>query len=112
MTTSRLCHIVRGPHDQQFHALWNELRDEWGTLQIKGYTGEGFLGKGRLVGGNYIPRDELRRRARAEAEMERARRKARGESGSRRLGGSSIAGGIRDAIATATLRRNNAIELI
>jgi hypothetical protein len=108
MTTSRLCHIVRGPHDQQFHALWNELRDEWGTLQIKGYTGEGFLGKGRLVGGNYIPREELRRRARAEAEMERARRKARGES-SRRLGGSVMSGGIRDAIATATLRRNNAI---
>jgi rubrerythrin len=62
-----------------------------------------------MLGGNYIPRDELRRRARAEAEIDRARRKAQGGPSGRRLGGSSLAGGLRDAIASATLSRNNAI---
>ncbi|KAF3342529.1 hypothetical protein VdG2_09489 [Verticillium dahliae VDG2] len=41
-----LSHIVHGPHDGKFHALWNQLRDEHMGLVMKGYTGEGFLSEG------------------------------------------------------------------
>jgi DNA-dependent metalloprotease WSS1 len=105
---TRLCHNVHGPHDATFHALWNELRDEWTTLQLKGYTGEGFLGKGNQLGGSHIPRDELRRRARAEAIKERDRRKAQQAKSGHRLGGAFSGGGsLRDAIADATIRRTS-----
>lgn len=69
-----LAHIVHGPHDDRFHALWNQLRDEHEGLVMKGYTGEGFLSAGRRLGGSgRIPMQEARRLARAAAE-ERARR--------------------------------------
>ncbi|KAI5295630.1 hypothetical protein KEM52_000762, partial [Ascosphaera acerosa] len=38
-----LAHIVIGPHNAQFNALWNQLRDELTELVMKGYSGEGFL---------------------------------------------------------------------
>lgn len=99
----RLCHIVHGPHNQHFHALWNQLRDEHEELVMKGYTGEGFLSNGRRLGGRKMPMDEARRQARAAAEQ---RRLLSGGSG-RRLGGAPVMRGtdMRRVIADATQRR-------
>ena len=101
--TYRLCHIVHGPHNQQFHALWNQLRDEHEELAIKGYTGEGFLSQGKRLGGRHMPVDEARRQARAAAE----RRKTLSAGSGQRLGGAPIRRGtdIRRAIADAAQRR-------
>lgn len=80
-----LSHIVYGPHDEDFHALWDKLRDEHEALLRKGYTGEGFLGRGNKVGGSgRIPMHEARRRARAAAEKRRTLTAGSGQ----RLGGS------------------------
>jgi hypothetical protein len=97
-----LAHIVQGPHDERFHRLWNELRDEWMELQIKGYTGEGFIGQGHQLGGNNIPRDELRRMARNQARQDREHSKKHGN----RVGGSRPTNHIRDATAIAAIQRN------
>ncbi|KKK19736.1 hypothetical protein P175DRAFT_0522442 [Aspergillus ochraceoroseus IBT 24754] len=98
-----LCHIVHGPHNQQFHALWNQLRDEHTELAIKGYTGEGFLSDGRRLGGRKIPIDEARRQARAAAE----RRQLFSAGSGQRLGGASTmrGGDMRRVIADAAQRR-------
>lgn len=106
-----LSHIIWGPHDSNFHRLWDELRDEYEVLVRKGYTGEGFLSAGRRLGGGgsrVPPQSELRRLARASAE----KRKAQGglSSGSgQRLGGTPLhrnAGDIRQVIADQVMRRN------
>lgn len=99
----RLCHIVHGPHNRDFHALWNQLRDEHEELVIKGYTGEGFLSQGRRLGGRKIPIEEARRQARAAAEQ---RRKLSAGSG-QRLGGAPVLRGtdMRRVIADAAQRR-------
>ena len=101
-----LCHIVHGPHDQAFHALWDKLRDEHEALIRKGYTGEGFLGKGNRVGGRRVPRSEMQRQARAAAER-RARVAVLAEGSGRKLGGQGISRGQnpRDIIAAAVERR-------
>ncbi|KAG2416325.1 hypothetical protein HFD88_007540 [Aspergillus terreus] len=98
-----LCHIVQGPHNQQFHALWNQLRDEHEELVMRGYTGEGFLSEGRKLGGRRIPIDEARRQARAAAE----RRRTLSAGSGQRLGGAPILRGtdMRRVIADATQRR-------
>ena len=99
----RLCHIVHGPHNRDFHALWNQLRDEHEELVIKGYTGEGFLSQGKRLGGRNMPIDEARRQARAAAEQ---RRKISAGSG-RKLGGAPVLRGtdMRRVIADAAQRR-------
>jgi hypothetical protein len=79
----RLCHIVHGPHNQDFHALWNQLRDEHLELTIKGYTGEGFLTEGKRLGGQRVPQHEARRLARIAAEKRRSLAAGSGQ----RLGG-------------------------
>lgn len=102
-----LCHIVHGPHNQAFNALWDKLRDEHEALVRKGYTGEGFLGHGSRLGGRRIPRSELQRQARAAAERRRqAADLARG-SGTK-LGGQGIFRGqdAREVIAAAAEKRN------
>ncbi|KAE8150304.1 WLM domain-containing protein [Aspergillus avenaceus] len=98
-----LCHIVHGPHNHHFHALWNQLRDEHLELTLKGYTGEGFLSKGNRLGGRRIPLDEARRQARAAAE----KRKTLSAGSGQRLGGAPVHRGadIRKVIADATQRR-------
>ncbi|KAL4929286.1 metalloendopeptidase WSS1 [Aspergillus undulatus] len=98
-----LCHIVHGPHNQQFHALWNQLRDEHTELAIKGYTGEGFLSHGRRLGGQKIPIDEARRQARAAAERRRTLYAGSGQ----RVGGTDPVRGadMRKVIADAAQRR-------
>ncbi|OOQ91662.1 zinc metallopeptidase [Penicillium brasilianum] len=98
-----LCHIVHGPHDRQFHALWNQLRDEHEELVMKGYTGEGFLSQGKRLGGSRIPLDEARRRARAAAEQ----RKTLAKNSGKRLGGAPVLRGtdMRRLRADAAQRR-------
>ena len=88
----RLCHNVIGPHNQQFHALWNQLRDEHEELARKGYTGEGFLSQGKRLGGQRMPVDEARRQARAAAEQRRTLTKNSGQKlgGTRHLRGTDI----------------------
>jgi DNA-dependent metalloprotease WSS1 len=100
-----LCHYVHGPHDQHFHALWDQLRDEHEALVRKGYTGEGFLSDGKRLGGQRIPMHEAKRRARAAAE----RRKALTAGSGQKLGGAPIMRGvdIRRVIADAAQRRIN-----
>ncbi|KIX98711.1 uncharacterized protein Z520_05172 [Fonsecaea multimorphosa CBS 102226] len=102
-----LCHIVHGPHDQAFNALWDKLRDEHETLLRKGYTGEGFLGKGNRLGGRGIPRPELQRQARAAAERRRQVSVLSQGSGGK-VGGQGILRGqnVREIIAAAAEKRN------
>ncbi|KAL8912329.1 MAG: hypothetical protein Q9171_002616 [Xanthocarpia ochracea] len=100
-----LCHNVHGPHNEAFHNLWNQLRDEHESLLRKGYTGEGFLSEGRKLGGSTqrMPMHEAQRRARAAAEKRRTLTAGSGQ----KLGGSSIRRGtdIRKVIADAAQRR-------
>ncbi|KAF2682514.1 WLM-domain-containing protein [Lentithecium fluviatile CBS 122367] len=105
-----LSHIVWGPHDNNFHNLWNELRDEHQSLIAKGYTGEGFLTQGKKLGGKRVPLDEMRRQARIAAEKRKA--STNQNEGGRRLGGQPIAKGIdmRKVIADAAKRRNSITE--
>ena len=94
-----------GPHDGKFHALWNELRSEHRVLLSKGYTGEGFLAKGRKLGGHRVPLDEMRRQARIAAEK-RHREKKKKSSG-QKLGGKKAPYGadVRKIIADAAAQR-------
>ncbi|KAL8830895.1 MAG: hypothetical protein Q9170_005526 [Blastenia crenularia] len=100
-----LCHNVHGPHNEAFHNLWNQLRDEHEALIRKGYTGEGFLSEGRKLGGgtHRIPMHEAQRRARAAAEKRRTLTAGSGQ----KLGGSGLQRGqdIRKVIADAAQRR-------
>lgn len=99
----RLSHIVHGPHDEHFHKLWNQLREEYEQLIRKGYTGEGFLSEGRKLGGGRIPMQEAKRRARAAAET----RKTLTAGSGQKLGGAPVRRGqdIRKVIADAATRR-------
>lgn len=98
-----LCHIVHGPHNREFHALWNQLRDEHEELVMKGYTGEGFLSDGKRLGGRRMPILEARRQARAAAEQRRTLSAGSGQ----RLGGATVLRGadMRRVIADAAQRR-------
>jgi DNA-dependent metalloprotease WSS1 len=98
-----LCHYVHGPHNEQFHALWNQIRDEHESLVRKGYTGEGFLSAGNRLGGERIPLHEARRRARAAAE----KRNVLSAGSGQKLGGMAVSRGadIRKVIADAAQRR-------
>lgn len=104
----RLCHIVFGPHDQNFNDLWNQLRDEHEALIRKGYSGEGFLSIGHKLGGSRIPMAEARRRARVAAQQ---RQQQQANSG-HRLGGQRVSQGqdIRAVIANAAQRRTNTMR--
>ena len=105
----RLTHNVFGPHDEKFHMLWNELRDEHEALTRKGYTGEGFLSPGHQLGGSSNkPPHELRRLARAAVEKRRAQTAFR----PRRVGGSgpSDVTDVRKTIADAAQRRRDILK--
>ncbi|KJZ77490.1 hypothetical protein HIM_03214 [Hirsutella minnesotensis 3608] len=106
-----LCHIVHGPHNERFHALWDQLRDELKGLMMKGYTGEGFLSQGRRLGGRRIPRQEAQRLARETAEKSRRQRLPLPKQG-RRLGGAPVHPGqdMRSVIASAVERRNKVLQ--
>jgi hypothetical protein len=105
----RLAHNQCGPHDEHFYKLWDELREEWGSLQIKGYTGEGFLSKGNQLGGRRIPVDEVRRQARAAAQQ-RAKENAKFNPG-RVLGGAPVRGrDMRAVLADAAAKRSTNLK--
>ena len=97
--------MVHGPHDGKFHALWNKLRDEHYSLSMKGYTGEGFLGQGRKLGGRRMPMSEMSQQARANAAEKR--KTFNKDAGGRRLGGVPVLSGanMRKVIADAATRR-------
>ena len=99
-----LCHIVYGDHDKNFFALWDRLRDEHQGLVMKGYTGEGFLGRGERLGGQRLPMHEARRRARVAAE----KRKTLTAGSGQKLGGRGIVRGedVRAKIVDAIESRN------
>jgi hypothetical protein len=99
-----LCHNEIGPHNQEFHALWDQLRKEYEALLSKGYTGEGFMSEGHMLGGRRIPMTEARRVARAAAEKRRALTAGSGQ----RLGGRPVLAGtdIRKVIVDAIERRS------
>lgn len=104
-----LSHIVHGPHDAKFHALWDQLRDEHEGLIRKGYTGEGFLSEGHRLGGRgQLPMHEARRLARAAAEKRRVLSAGSGQ----RLGGAAPRPGedIRRVIISAIERRNRTLQ--
>jgi hypothetical protein len=109
-----LSHIVHGPHNSEFHALWDQLRDECQGLVMKGYTGEGFLSEGRRLGGHpgskRIPPHEARRLAREAAEKRRTQ--PLGSGPGRRLGGSAARPDrdIRQVIADAADRRGKTLK--
>lgn len=103
-----LCHNEIGPHTQEFHALWDQLRKEHDGLKSKGYTGEGFLSEGKSLGGRKVPRHEARRLARIAAE-----KRQNGLKGSdQKLGGRPIPYGtdIRKVIVDAIERRNKVLK--
>ncbi|EGR48388.1 uncharacterized protein TRIREDRAFT_22402 [Trichoderma reesei QM6a] len=111
-----LCHIVHGPHDGKFHALWDQLRDEWQGLLFKGYTGEGFLSEGHRLGGRQaLPVREVQRLARSAAEKRKAHEQLTRGSG-RRLGGGDVSRpprpgrNLRQAAAAAAEKRNKALQ--
>lgn len=98
-----LSHIVFGPHDDKFNALWKQLRDEYQGLLLKGYTGEGFLSEGKKLGGRRVPRDEARKIASKAAEKRRVLSSGSGQ----KLGGARVPAGtdMRKEIADAIERR-------
>lgn len=117
-----LAHIVHGPHDGKFQALWDQLRDEHEGLVLKGYTGEGFLSEGRRLGGGsgsgssssrraLIPMHEARRLAREQAEKRKVQQTLGAGSG-QRLGGARARPGedIRRVIVEAVERRNKTLK--
>ncbi|KAL2161528.1 hypothetical protein VTH06DRAFT_8090 [Thermothelomyces fergusii] len=100
-----LCHLVHGPHDRKFNALWDELREELERLMMKGYTGENnFSGQGRRLGGGGGGGGDP---ARPDSEK---RRPALGFQGVR-LGGAGAGRnlGLRDAILQSLARRGHDI---
>jgi hypothetical protein len=103
-----LSHNVHGPHNAEFHALWDQLRKEYEGLVSKGYTGEGFLSEGHRLGGRGVPRDEARRIARVAAEKRRTLYAGSGQ----KLGGRPVAAGadIRKVIVDAIERRNTVLK--
>ncbi|KAI1819173.1 WLM-domain-containing protein [Xylaria intraflava] len=103
-----LAHNVHGAHDDKFHALWNQLRDEHLSLTLKGYTGEGFLSEGHRLGGRAIPMDEARRVARVVADRHRTLAAGSGQ----RLGGAAPRPGqdIRKVIGDAVDQRNRTLR--
>ncbi|KAK4498805.1 hypothetical protein PRZ48_009315 [Zasmidium cellare] len=107
-----LSHNVWGEHDSNFHKLWDELRDEHEALVRKGYTGEGFLGEGKKLGGTGYarppPLHEMRQRARASAEK-RKTQATLGNGSGQRLGGTPLHAygrDVREVIADQVSRRN------
>jgi chorismate mutase len=103
-----LCHNEIGPHNQQFHAMWDQLRKEYEGLLSKGYTGEGFLSDGKRLGGRRVPRHEARRLARIAAE----KRQILSSGSGQKLGGRAVPYGtdIRRVIVDAIERRNTVLK--
>lgn len=100
----------QGPHDSNFHNLWETLRDEYEALVRKGYTGEGFLSAGQTLGGSggrAPPPAQIRELARINAEKRRAQGALFSGSG-QKLGGTPthlLGRDIRKVMADQATRR-------
>jgi DNA-dependent metalloprotease WSS1 len=104
-----LAHNEIGPHNKEFHALWDQQRKEYEALVSKGYTGEGFLSEGHKLGGaGRIPMTEARRVARVAAEQRRTLTAGSGQ----KLGGRPVLAGtdIRKVIVDAIERRSTVLK--
>ncbi|KAI1818203.1 WLM-domain-containing protein [Poronia punctata] len=99
-----LAHIVHGPHDAKFHALWYQLRDEHFSLALKGYTGENFLSEGHRLGGSggNIPIPNMH-------EARRLARERNAAASGRRLGGARTDKDLRTIMRDAAERRRKGI---
>jgi len=88
-----LTHNVHGPHDEKFYKYLKGLEDEYYSLRIGGYDGEGFHGKGTAVGqgvSHNLPPHIARLKALEAAEKRRQVQVAIGRGG--RLGGKTQRG--------------------
>ncbi|CAD6957491.1 unnamed protein product [Tilletia controversa] len=87
-----LTHNVRGPHDSVFYAFLDKLKDEYQSICISGWSGEGFLVPGRTLGRGMQQhvRQGMHTAVAADMAEERRRRALLGlDSAPRRLGGAS-----------------------
>ncbi|KAE8271922.1 hypothetical protein A4X09_0g390 [Tilletia walkeri] len=90
-----LTHNVRGPHDSVFYAFLDKLKDEYQSIRISGWSGEGFLVPGRTLG-RALPQQitqGMHTAIAAAMAEERRRRALLGlDSAPRRLGGAAGSG--------------------
>ncbi|GAA5948816.1 hypothetical protein JCM10213_008693 [Rhodosporidiobolus nylandii] len=111
-----LTHNRRGPHDDLFFKILDGLQDEYDALRKSGYSGEGFLGRGRRVGEG-VSHDpgslrEARERSLRTLEEKMRMQRLMGQGG--RLGGSApdTKGKRRgDILADAAERRLGALRI-
>lgn len=84
-----MAHIVRGPHDEKFYKLLDELKEETELLMASGYRGEGFYSDGQQLGSQSLPRYLSKEIAAKAAEKRLQTSKIMLPTGGIRLGGSS-----------------------
>ncbi|ANB11374.1 Wss1p [Sugiyamaella lignohabitans] len=81
-----LTHNKYGPHDQKFYKFLDEITTELEGLMASGYSGDGFFGKGNVVGGSgFKPMSINEARKRAVEAVEK--RKAMYAGSGQKLGG-------------------------
>lgn len=83
----RMAHIVRGPHDQQFYKVLEELKAETEVLMASGYSGEGFYSNGHSLGSRSLPRYQSKHAAATAAEKRMQTSRTMLPAGGIRLGG-------------------------
>ncbi|CAO0799942.1 unnamed protein product [Mucor circinelloides] len=99
-----MAHIVRGPHDEHFYKLLDELKQETELLMASGYRGEGFYADGHLLGFQSVPRYMSNGIAAKAAEKRLQTSKIMLPTGGIRLGGSSSSGNTNMTPAQAAAR--------
>ncbi|KAI8091870.1 WLM domain-containing protein, partial [Thamnidium elegans] len=85
-----MVHIVRGPHDEQFYRILQELKTETELLMASGYTGEGFYSSGQSLGSRSVARHLSKQVSAAAAEKRLQTSKIMLPTGGLRLGGSPL----------------------
>ncbi|KAI8644151.1 WLM domain-containing protein [Parasitella parasitica] len=85
-----MAHIVRGPHDEKFYQLLDELKQETEILISSGYRGEGFYSDGNKLGSRSVPRHLSNEIAAKAAEKRLQTAKIMLPADGIRLGGSHI----------------------
>jgi hypothetical protein len=83
----RMAHIARGPHDEIFYKLLEELKQETEILMASGYRGEGFYSDGHNLGSRSVPQYLSKQIAAAAAEKRLQTAKIMLPSDGVRLGG-------------------------
>ncbi|KAI7894466.1 WLM domain-containing protein [Mucor mucedo] len=84
-----MAHIVRGPHDQQFYKVLEELKAETEILMASGYSGEGFYSNGHSLGSRSVPKYLSKQAAATAAEKRLQTSRTMLPPGGIRLGGGS-----------------------